>query len=335
MAKSDLGTNALPIAAWREVPLGEASFGASLSCDVAIAGAQISEMFLLKRDSAGDAITLSAISDGLVLDGRALLAGESVGLGAVSTLETPSHVIDFHVPAVLSRAATSALQPDFARSMPRFSARHAVPQSKTQVRAGAKVLLAASGFLMCAGFLSLGIRSVLDPTFDLPAGKTSLAQTNMTGQRLSQILTGIDLAHLLQIAPKGDGFVVSGELNDEQAARLQAALANHTASVATNIRFSAASPHGLAGMFLEPRPLAITNDGTLVAEGGMLRSGWRVRSITAQGVKMEKAGRELTFNTARAADIDRTSLTGSIKNTSPFADFMPQTGLRGALGGER
>jgi hypothetical protein len=323
-------------ATWRLLPGGDTTFGGSLSCDVAMSGAIDPELILFGPAGRDGGYRVTALAEGLMLEGRPLAVGEPIVLGRQAIIDTAAHTIEFSLPAIADAPASAAF--GSAGSVAALRRRAAPALRKGNVHSGARVLLAASGFFLCAGLASLGLRSFLDTGYSPAVQQEIAAVAPLSQERLKAVLTGVDLAHLLAVRESGGQYTLTGELTEDQAATLQAALMGYGGQVVKNIRFKPGAGHGVAGYFLSPRRLAILSDGALVAEGAMLRSGWRVTAITADGVKMDKGGRELILTAGPLANVDRAASTGSIR--AAFAadpGALPAsvaTPLRGALRAE-
>ena len=287
---------------WRELEAGQYSVGGSLTNDIALANCSTAELFQLNIEQAAfnrSALFLVPISYGLEIDGAELAIGDRVDIEGAMTLNAPEHIFEFATPHG-QQQSYSAEEPGrklalSGRPLPGLNGVGLLTGKELsngwQSRAkGASRLLAIAGFLLFAGFASLGTRAFLN------GGQTGMSVTAMeqiSSNRLSSVLTSIDLAQYLKIDEESGKARLSGTLTEEQASRLQIALAPFGTAVETRIKFKPNASHGVAGIFLKPREFVIAADGRLIGQGGLMKSGWRVATIAREGVELTKDGQML------------------------------------------
>jgi hypothetical protein len=306
---------------WRELDAGQYTVGGSLTNDIALSNCSTAELFQLTVEPAAfnrTAIFLIPLSEGLEINGTQLPVGDRVAIETATTLNASDYVFEFSAESRQNNSSGETISQGglaFPRKpLPGLNGIGLLTgkelsngwQSRSK---GASRLLGVAGFLLFAGFTSLGMRAYFGT--ENSGGIISTGAQQVSSNNLASVLASIDLAQYLKIDEQSRRIKLSGALTEEQAARLQIALTPFGGAVETRIKFKPNANHGVAGVFLKPREFVIASDGRLVGQGGLMKTGWRVATISRDGVELTKDGQMLIVPMG-----DGNLTTGSIKTGS-------------------
>lgn len=286
------------IAGSRDLDDGEYRIGARADCDLVIPDAHFPHIAIVKVDNSGAGkLTLVPLVSGISLDGRALAAFAATDISDTATMTigpTTVRLTPGGKPLKQYRAAIAE------KAAP---ARHAAVAAITSANRFSlsgfdtkKLILAAA--LLCAAAVVSMLRDYQAATPASPMASLSEKAPRISNpddilKLIRHQLAVSDLSDAITVRQDGKSIVIEGSVTDRQEDRFRVILAALRRKSDVDVR-SQVKPVALpaqaqiAGVALAPVAMVVMQDGSRFQVGDTLPKGWRVESISQQGVVLSR-----------------------------------------------
>ena len=285
------------VAGSRDLEDGEYRIGARADCDLVVPDAHFPHIALLKVSNSSTnegRLTLVPFIPSVTLDGDTLPAFAAAEITTTATVAVgptllrltpggrPAKTTPEPAPAVVRRAVAAS-----ARTFSLSS----IDPSKLILAAGLLGAAALVSTLRDDPGLSFG-RGAGDPVAVADAGP-KIADSGDMLKLVRQQLAVADLSDALTARADGKAILIEGSVTDRQEDRFRTILAALRRKTSVELR-SQVKPVALpaqsqiAGIALAPVAMVVMQDGGRYQVGDTLPKGWRVESISTQGVVLTR-----------------------------------------------